>query len=201
MPRIEIYDTTLRDGSQGEGVYFSLEDKLLVTTKLDELGFDYVEGGYPLSNPKDFEYFQRVADLPLAHAKVAAFGMTRRRGCAAEDDTGMQALIRSKAPVVTIVGKTWDLHVFEVLRVDEAENLAMIRDSVAYIRSQGREVIYDAEHFFDGYFHNPEFALRMVRAAEAAGARMIVLCDTNGGRLPEDIARGVDAAREVLKVP
>jgi 2-isopropylmalate synthase len=201
MPRIEIYDTTLRDGSQGEGVYFSLEDKLAITAKLDELGFDYVEGGYPLSNPKDFEYFQRVADLPLKHARIAAFGMTRRRGCAPEDDTGMQALRDSKAAVLTIVGKTWDLHVREVLRVDEAENLAMIGDSVGYICSLGREVIYDAEHFFDGYFHNPEFALKTIRAAEAAGARMIVLCDTNGGRLPEDIARGVAAAREVLKVP
>ena len=201
MPRIEIYDTTLRDGSQGEGVYFSLEDKLLITAKLDELGFDHVEGGYPLSNPKDFEYFQRVADMPLRHAKVAAFGMTRRKGVAAEDDVGMQALRDSKAPVVTIVGKTWDLHVFEVLRVDEAENLAMIRDSVAFIRSLGREVIYDAEHFFDGYFHNAEFALKTVLAAQEAGARMIVLCDTNGGRLPEDIARGVEAARAALKVP
>jgi 2-isopropylmalate synthase len=201
MPRIEIYDTTLRDGSQGEGVYFSLEDKLLITAKLDELGFDYVEGGYPLSNPKDFEYFQRVADMPLKRARIAAFGMTRRRGCAAEDDTGMQALRDSKAPVVTVVGKTWDLHVFEVLRVDEAENLAMIADSIGYLHSLGREVIYDAEHFFDGYFHNPEFALKTIQTAEKAGARMIVLCDTNGGRLPEDIARGVAAARDNLKVP
>src|SRR5215471_5204885 len=200
-PRIEIYDTTLRDGSQGEGVNFSLEDKLLITAKLDELGFDYIEGGYPLSNPKDFENFQRVAEMPLKHAKIAAFGMTRRRGCAPPDDTGMQALRDSKAPVVTIVGKTWDLHVFEVLRVDEAENLAMIGDSVGYLHSLGREVIYDAEHFFDGYFHNPEFALKTIRAAEAAGARMIVLCDTNGGRLPEDVARAVQAARAALGVP
>ena len=130
MARIQIYDTTLRDGSQGEGVNFSLEDKLLITAKLDELGFDYIEGGYPLSNPKDFEYFQRVAELPLKHAKVAAFGMTRRRGISAAEDIGMQALAESRAPVITIVGKTWDFHVFEVLRVDEAENLAMIRDSV-----------------------------------------------------------------------
>jgi 2-isopropylmalate synthase len=201
MARIEIYDTTLRDGSQGEGVNFSLEDKLLITARLDELGFDYIEGGYPLSNPKDFEYFQRVAEMPLKHARICAFGMTHRRGCAAADDTGMQALRDSKAPVVTIVGKTWDLHVFEVLRVDEAENLAMISDSVAYIRSLGREVIYDAEHFFDGYFHNPEFALKTIRTAQDAGARMIVLCDTNGGRLPEDISRAVAAAKSVLTVP
>src|SRR5262245_49530485 len=135
MPRIEIYDTTLRDGSQGEGGYFSLEDKLAITVKLDELGFDFVEGGYHLSNPKDFAYFQRVADLRLKHAKTAAVGTARRRGCTAEDDVAMQALRQSKAPVVTIVGKTWDLHVLEVLRVDEAENLAMIGDSVGYIRS------------------------------------------------------------------
>ena len=201
MPRIEIYDTTLRDGSQGEGVYFSLEDKLLITARLDDLGFDFIEGGYPLSNPKDFEYFQRVADMPLKHARIAAFGMTRRRGCAAQDDIGMQALRNSQAPVITIVGKTWDLHVIEILRVDEAENLAMIADSVGYIGSLGREVIYDAEHFFDGYFHNPEFALQTIRAAQAAGARMIVLCDTNGGRLPEDIAVAVTAARGALDIP
>jgi 2-isopropylmalate synthase len=201
MPRIEMYDTTLRDGSQGEGVYFSLEDKLLITVKLDELGFDYVEGGYPLSNPKDHEYFQRVAEMPLQHAKIAAFGMTRRRGCSAADDTGMQALAASKAPVITIVGKTWDLHVLEVLRVDEGENLSMIVDSVAYMKSLGREVIYDAEHFFDGYFHNPEFALKTIRAAEDAGARMIVLCDTNGGRLPDEVAAAVKAARAALGIP
>jgi 2-isopropylmalate synthase len=201
MPRIEIYDTTLRDGSQGEGVYFSLEDKLLITAKLDDLGFDFIEGGYPLSNPKDFEYFQRVAEMPLKHARIAAFGMTRRRGCAPQDDVGMQALRDSQAPVITIVGKTWDLHVVEILRVDEAENLAMIADSVGYMRSLGREVIYDAEHFFDGWFHNPEFALKTIRAAQEAGARMIVLCDTNGGRLPEEIAAAVAAARGALDIP
>src|SRR6185369_7264923 len=201
MPRIEIYDTTLRDGTQGEGVNFSVEDKLLITAKLDELGFDFVEGGYPLSNPKDFEYFQRVKSLKLKHALVTAFGMTRRRGCTAAEDTGMRALVDSQAPVVTLVGKTWDMHVFEVLRVDEAENLAMIRDSVSFIKSQGRRLIYDAEHFFDGYFHNPEFALKTIRAAEDAGAERIVLCDTNGGRLPGDVAAAVEAARKALSIP
>jgi 2-isopropylmalate synthase len=201
MPRIELYDTTLRDGSQGEGVYFSLEDKLLITAKLDELGFDYIEGGYPLSNPKDHEYFQRVAAAPPKFARITAFGMTRRRGCPASEDTGMQALAASRAPVITIVGKTWDLHVHEVLRIDEEENLAMIADSVAYMVSLGREVIYDAEHFFDGYFHNPDFALKTIRAAEAAGARLVTLCDTNGGRLPDDVARAVAAARAALGIP
>ncbi len=201
MSRIQTYDTTLRDGSQGEGVNFSLQDKLLITAKLDELGFDYIEGGYPLSNPKDEEYFQRVAEMDLKHARICAFGMTRRKGIAAKDDTGMRALRDSKAPVCTVVGKTWDLHVFEVLRVDEAENLAMIRDSVAFLRSEGRELIYDAEHFFDGFRHNPEFALRTIKAAEEGGASIIVLCDTNGGCLPEQIVEAVEAARAALNVP
>lgn len=199
--RIEIYDTTLRDGSQGEGVNFSLQDKLLITQKLDSVGIDYIEGGYPLSNPKDAEYFQRVRDLPLKHAKVAAFGMTRRKGVAAEDDIGMQALRDARTPVVTVVGKTWDLQVTEVLRVDEAENLAMIRDSVAFLVAEGRQVFYDAEHSFDGYRANPEFAMKTWKAAEAAGATAIILCDTNGGRLPEEIAAIVDAARKELHIP
>ncbi|MGH7199998.1 MAG: citramalate synthase [Planctomycetaceae bacterium] len=201
MPRIQIYDTTLRDGSQGEGVHFSLQDKLLITRKLDELGFDFIEGGYPLSNPKDEEYFQRVRDMDLRHARIAAFGMTRRRGVAAENDTGMCALRDSLAPVCTVVGKTWDLHVREVLRVDEAENLAMIRDSVAFLVAEGRRVVYDAEHFFDGYHRNPDYALKTVTAAAEAGAEIVVLCDTNGGSLPDRIAEFVTAARRELPVP
>ncbi len=201
MAQIELYDTTLRDGSQGEGISFSLEDKLQITARLDALGFDYIEGGYPLSNPKDAEYFERVRDLNITHATVAAFGMTRRRGCAPEDDIGMKALVASQAKTITIVGKTWDLHVHEVLQVDEAENLAMIKDSVGWLASQGRELLYDAEHFFDGYFANPEFALKTIVAAQDAGARMVILCDTNGGRLPEHVAEAVAAARRALKIP
>ncbi len=201
MSRIQLYDTTLRDGSQGEGVNFSLEDKLAITLKLDELGFDYVEGGYPLSNPKDHEYFQRAAKLPLKHAQVAAFGMTRRKGCLAAEDIGMQALAESQAKVITIVGKTWDLHVLEVLRVDEAENLAMIRDSVAYMKSLGREVIYDAEHFFDGFKANPEFAMQTIKAAQAAGASLVVPCDTNGGTMPDEIVYYINEVRRVLNIP
>ena len=201
MNRIQIYDTTLRDGSQGEGVNFSLQDKLLITQRLDDLGFDFIEGGYPLSNPKDAEYFQRARDLDLKHATVTAFGMTRRRGAAPEDDTGMVALRDSLAKICVIVGKTWDLHVFEVLRVDEAENLAMIRDSVGYLHGEGRRVFYDAEHFFDGYRANPEFALRTIKTAEEAGAEIVVLCDTNGGRLPEEVAEAVKAAKQALKIP
>jgi 2-isopropylmalate synthase len=201
MARIQIYDTTLRDGSQGEGVNFSLRDKLAITAKLDELGFDFIEGGYPLSNQKDAEYFQRVADLPLKHAKVAAFGMTRRKGIAAEEDVGMLALRDARTEVVTLVGKSWDLHVREILGVNAEENLAMIRDSVAYLRAEGRRVIYDAEHFFDGFARDPDFALQTVRAAQDGGAEIVVLCDTNGGSLPERIACGVDAARAALSIP
>lgn len=201
MSRIQIYDTTLRDGSQGEGVNFSLQDKLLITQKLDDIGVDFVEGGYPLSNPKDAEYFARVRDLPLTHTKICSFGMTRRKGCAPEDDTGMCALRDAKSPIVTIVGKTWDLHVNEVLHISEEENLAMIYDSIAFLCAEGREVFYDAEHFFDGFRANPEFALKTVKAAQDAGASTIILCDTNGGRLPEDIAKAVDAVRKELKVP
>ena len=201
MPRIEIYDTTLRDGSQGEGVNFSLQDKLQITSRLDSLGFDYVEGGYPLSNPKDAEYFHAVRDLDLEHVRVAAFGMTRRRGVSAEDDTGMRALRDSLAPVCTVVGKAWDLHVSEVLRVELAENLAMLSDSVAFLAGEGREVIYDAEHYFDGWAANPDYALSSIVAAAESGAATIVLCDTNGGRLPEEIAAGVEAAQRELNVP
>jgi len=201
MSRIELYDTTLRDGSQGEGISFSVQDKLQITLRLDEIGFDYIEGGYPASNPKDSEYFQRVRDLPLKHARVAAFGMTRRKDCAPEKDSGLKDLLDSQAQIITIVGKTWDLHVREVLSVSEAENLEMISDSVGWLAAQGRELLYDAEHFFDGYFANPDFALKTIEAAQRAGARMVILCDTNGGRLPEQIAEAVLAARRVLSIP
>jgi 2-isopropylmalate synthase len=200
MKRIEIYDTTLRDGSQGEGINFSLQDKLLVTKRLDELGVDYIEGGYPLSNPKDFEYFQEVRNLPLKHAKVAAFGMTRRKNCDPAADVCLKALVESKATVITIVGKTWDMHVTQVLGTTLDENVNMIADSVRYCKSQPHveEVIYDAEHFFDGFKANPEYALQTLRAASDAGARMLVLCDTNGGTLPEDIAERVAKVRQEL---
>ncbi len=199
MSRVFIYDTTLRDGSQGEGVNFSLQDKLLLTKRLDDLGVDYIEGGYPLSNPKDFEYFQTVRDLPLKHAKVCAFGMTRRKNTLAEADTGLKALVDAKTPVVTIVGKTWDFHVTEVLNATLDENLAMIADSIAFCKSQGREVFYDAEHFFDGFRANPEYALRTLQAAEQAGASVVILCDTNGGTMPETVANAVKTVKQHLK--
>jgi len=201
MTRIFIYDTTLRDGSQGEGVSFSLQDKLLITARLDEVGFDYVEGGYPLSNPKDAAYFRAVRDLDLKHAKVAAFGMTRRRDVAAEDDQGMKALVSAGAPAITIVGKSWDLHVRDVLGVSLEENLRMIGDSVAFCASCVNEVVYDAEHFFDGFKRNPDYSLRTVAAAAAAGAAWIVLCDTNGGALPDEVAHAVSQVSRAISVP
>jgi 2-isopropylmalate synthase len=201
MTRIQVYDTTLRDGSQGEGVSFSLLDKLNLTQRLDDLGIDVIEGGYPLSNPKDFEYFQQVRNLTLRHARVAAFGMTRRKGVGPAEDTCLKALLDAQTPIVTLVGKTWDLHVREVLNTTLEENLRMIADSVAYCAAQGREVHYDAEHFFDGYRANADYALQTLRAAQDAGAAVVILCDTNGGTLPEEIAAGVAAARRHLKVP
>ncbi len=201
MKRISIYDTTLRDGSQGEGVNFSLQDKLLITARLDQAGIDYIEGGYPLSNPKDAEYFRAIRDLDLKHARVAAFGMTRRRDIAPEDDTGMRALVAAGTRAITVVGKSWDLHVTEVLGVSLAENLRMIADSVAFLAAHTGEVVYDAEHFFDGFKRNPEYALETIRAAAGAGAAWIVLCDTNGGALPEEVAQAVTAVARECPTP
>jgi 2-isopropylmalate synthase len=199
VTRIAIYDTTLRDGSQGEGINFSLQDKLLLTRRLDELGVDFIEGGYPLSNPKDHDYFQAVKDLPLKHACVCAFGMTRRKNSMPETDTGLKALLEAETPIVTIVGKTWDFHVAEILGTSLDENLRMIADSVAYCRVQGRRVFYDAEHFFDGYRHNRDYALQTLKAAEGAGAEVVILCDTNGGSMPEQVAESVALVRQSLR--
>jgi len=201
MTRIAIYDTTLRDGSQGEGVNFSLQDKLRIAERLDELGVDYIEGGYPLSNPKDEAFFRLARDLDLSHAKITAFGMTRRRDLAAEDDAGMRALVGSGAKVVTLVGKSWDFQATEVLGVSLEENRRMIADSVAFCACRVPEVVYDAEHFFDGFRANPDYALKTLEAAVAAGAAWLVLCDTNGGTLPEGVAEAVAEVRRAFSVP
>ena len=194
--RIEIYDTTLRDGTQGEGFNLSLQDKLLIAQKLDELGVDYVEGGFPLSNPKDAAFFRDVRELNLRHAKVAAFGMTRRRGVRAEEDPGMRALLDAETPAVTLVGKSSLFQVEKVLGVSAEENLKMIGDSVRLMKSAGRQVVYDAEHFFDAYRANSDYALRTILAAQEAGASVLCLCDTNGGTMPEQVAEAVAAARQ-----
>ncbi len=201
MKKISIYDTTLRDGVQGEGVSFSSIGKVHLALRLDEFGVDYIEGGYAGSNPKDMEFFRAIKKETLSHAKIAAFGSTRRAGKTVEEDPGMQALIEADTEVVTIFGKAWELHVHEVLRVTPEENLAMIRDSVAYLKSRGREVIYDAEHFYDGYKANSEYALASVRAAAEAGADRVVLCDTNGGCLPDEIFTITEEVGRLLDVP
>jgi 2-isopropylmalate synthase len=193
--RIEIYDTTLRDGTQAEGFNLSLQDKLLIAQKLDELGVDYIEGGFPLSNPKDVAFFREVQELKLRHAKVAAFGMTRRRGMKAEEDPGMQSLLDAGTPVITLVGKSSEFQAKAVLAVTPEENLKMIAESVRMMRQGGRQVIYDAEHFFDAYRANPEYAVRTLLAAQEAGAVVLVLCDTNGGSMPELVEEATAAVK------
>jgi len=196
MRRIEIYDTTLRDGAQAEGISFSLQDKLMLTERLDDMGIDYVEGGYPASNEKDLQYFQRVQHLNLKHTKVSAFGMTRRKGVAVAEDKGLAALLATGTPAITLVGKASAFQVTEILQTDLEENLAMIRDSVAHLLAAGREVLFDAEHFFDGYKHDAAYSLRAIEEAAQAGARMIILCDTNGGSMPEEIAHITNAVAD-----
>jgi 2-isopropylmalate synthase len=184
---IQIYDTTLRDGSQGEGVSFSLQDKLNIARRLAEVGVDFIEGGYPLSNEKDVEFFEQIRKDDLGNSQVCAFGMTRRRSMSAKEDPGMKSLVAAQTPCITIVGKTWDYHATEVLGATLDENCDMINDSVAFCASHA-QVIYDAEHFFDGYKANPQYALRTLRSAMEGGAKWAVLCDTNGGSLPEEVA-------------
>jgi 2-isopropylmalate synthase len=182
-----IYDTTLRDGTQGEQINFSAEEKLRIALRLDELGIHYIEGGWPGSNPKDVRFFELAKAAPFKQARLAAFGSTRKPYTLPEDCPNLRALLDTGTPVVTIFGKTWDLHVTHILEVSLEENLAMIHDSVAYLKSQGKEVVYDAEHFFDGYKKNPLYARKTVEAAMTAGADLIVLCDTNGGTLPHEL--------------
>ena len=189
---VKIYDTTLRDGTQGEGISFSVTDKLLITEKLDQFGVDYIEGGFPGSNPRDITYFQEAQKLRLKHAKLAAFGSTRRAGVKASEDAQIKTLLDSGMPVTTIVGKTWTLHVTEIIRTTLEENLAMIEDSARYLTSQGREVIYDAEHFFDGYRADSDYAIRTLAAAIKGGVTNLSLCDTNGGTLVDDFKAIVD---------
>lgn len=197
-PAVEIYDTTLRDGSQGEGINFSAADKIRIAEKLDAFGIHYIEGGWPGSNPKDMEFFKQAAKKKWKNAGISAFSMTRRKGVAVEKDPLMRQILEAETPIVTIVGKTWLLHVTEVLRAKPDENLAMIGDTIRYLKDQGKTVIYDAEHSFDGYADEPEYALATWQAAEKAGADCVVLCDTNGGRLPKEIAATTALARSKL---
>ena len=196
--QVQIYDTTLRDGMQGEGMSLSADEKLRVAHAIDGLGVHLIEAGFLDSNPKDAEVFQLLERETFQHAELAAFGMTRRRGTAAEDDPALRMLADSFAPVCTLVGKTWRLHLEKVTKVDPEENLAMIADSVGFLRSRGKRVVYDAEHFFDGFRNDPEYAMRCLRAAVEAGAETVAICDTNGATLPDEISRATRAVTAEL---
>lgn len=199
--KVFIYDTTLRDGAQAEGVTFSPVAKLHVAQMLDSFGVDYIEGGYAASNPKDMAFFKEVKKLELKHAKIAAFGSTRRAGVKVGEDKGTLALIEADTAVCTIFGKTWLLHVTEVLKTTPAENLAMIEDTCRFLKQHGKEVVYDAEHFFDGYKDSPEYALETLEAAARGGADVLVLCDTNGGRLPHEVFATTALVRSKFNLP
>jgi 2-isopropylmalate synthase len=198
---VTIYDTTLRDGTQGTGISFSVLDKIRVAERLDEFGIDYIEGGWPGSNPKDAAFFTEAVKRKWKHARITAFGMTRRGKLKVEDDPQVKMLLDAQTPAVCIVGKTWPLHVTEVFQVSLDENLAMIRDTVAYLKKNGREVLYDAEHFFDAFREDPDYALATIKAASEAGADLVVLCETNGGNLPETVEEVTRKAIAALGKP
>lgn len=201
MKRVSVLDSTLRDGAQGEGIHYSVEDKINIVKALDFAGIDYIEAGNPGSNPKDMEFFERVKSLRLKYARLAAFGPTRKVGARVEEDEGCRALILAGTDTVCIFGKSWDFQVQEVLRTTLQENLEMIRDTVGYFASHGKTVFFDAEHFFDGYKENPEYALSCLKTAEEAGAALLVLCDTNGGVFPDEAGRIIAEVREKVRVP
>jgi len=198
---VKLYDTTLRDGAQREGLSLSVEDKLKITTKLDELGVHYIEGGWPGSNPKDVEYFKQVKKLKLNNSKVVAFGSTRRKGVSAKDDKNIQHLIKAGTEAVCLVGKSWDIHVTHVLVTTLEDNLQMIADSIKYFKKRGIQVFFDAEHFFDGYRGNSEYALKTIKAAEEAGADCIILCDSNGGSIPTQIKEIFKEVKKHVNIP
>jgi 2-isopropylmalate synthase len=198
---IEIYDTTLRDGTQRKDISLSCDDKLRIAQRLDQFGVDFIEGGWPGSNPKDVEFFTRAANMTWKNALIAAFGSTCHSGTLPQEDANLKALLASQSPVCTIFGKTWTLHVTEVLRTSLPENLRLIEASVAYLRRQNRRVIYDAEHFFDGYKADPAYALETLKAAARGGAERVVFCDTNGGCLPDEVTRIVSTLRQQIELP
>jgi len=199
--RIRIFDTTLRDGTQAETISFSAEDKLHIAKRLDEFGIDYIEGGWPGSNPRDMAFFNLARDTQFEHARIVAFGSTKRAKNAIENDQNIRYLLEAETPVVAIFGKSWILHVEKALRITPAENLKLIHESIAYLKSKGKEVIYDAEHFFDGYKDNAAYALDTLVTAQAAGADLITLCDTNGGTLPSEITRIIADVQKQISIP
>ena len=198
--QVFLYDTTLRDGAQAEGISFSVADKLKIAARLDEFGIHFIEGGWPGSNPKDEDFFALAQKHIFKNATLCAFSMTRRAGIKAREDLNLQTILAAKTPGVTLVGKTWDFHVTQALRIELDENLRMIEDSVRLMVSEGRRVFFDAEHFFDGYKANPEYALKALGAAKEGGAETLVLCDTNGGTLPDFVAHAVREVKAKLGV-
>ncbi len=201
MKDVLLYDTTLRDGCQAEDISFTLEDKLRIAEALDDLGVDYIEGGYPGSNPRDADFFKQVKKLKLKKVKIASFGTTCKAGIKPSQDVNLKALLGAETPAVTLVGKTWDLHVRDDLRISQKANLEIIADSVQYMKKRVDEVIFDAEHFFDGFRANPEYALECLKAAEEGGADWLVLCETNGGRLPGEVRDAIHHVRQAVKTP
>jgi 2-isopropylmalate synthase len=201
MNKIELYDTTLRDGAQSEGISFSVADKLKICSKLDELGVQFIEGGWPGANPKDLEFFMKVKSLKLRNSNIVAFGSTRYAKSRAASDKILKGLLSAGTRYVTIFGKSWDMHVTDVFRVDLGENVRMISDSIKFLKSKGKTVFYDAEHFFDGYKSNKEYALKTLRAAQDAGAARIILCDTNGGTVTSQVFEIVEEVKEQISVP
>src|SRR4030043_354473 len=201
MPKVQLYDTTLRDGAQQEGISFAVADKLKIAQKLDELGIHFIEGGWPGANPKDTEFFIKAKALKLKHSVLVAFGSTRHPESKVSKDANLQALVEAKTKVVTIVGKSWDLHVTQVLENNLENNLRIIAESVDFLKSKGLTVFFDAEHFFDGYKANPEYAVQTIKAAAKAGVDCVVLCDTNGGALPSEIATAIEAVKKAVTVP
>ena len=201
MNRIEVYDTTLRDGAQSEDVAFSVEDKLRVVEKLDELGVHYIEGGWPGSNPRDAEFFKKARDLRLKTAVLTAFGATRRADQSPETDPNLKALVDAGTSVITIFGKSWTLHVTDALGISLDQNLVLIEDSIRYLRSHKKTVFYDAEHFFDGYRADARYAIETLLRAEGAGAERIILCDTNGGTMPWEVREAFEAVKRAVKTP
>lgn len=199
--KILIFDSTLRDGAQGEGISFSVRDKIAVCRALSELGVDFIEAGNPASNPKDAEFFREIVGEDFGKTRLTAFGSTRRKGVRAEDDEGLRALLEANTPVVAVFGKSWDFHATEIIRVGLGENLNMIADTVKYLKDKGKQVVFDAEHFFDGYKHNPDYAIKSLVAAADSGADYIALCDTNGGCFPSEIAEMTRAAIAAVDVP
>ena len=201
MKQVKIYDTTLRDGAQTEGISFTVEDKIKIAKLLDQLGAHYIEGGWPGSNPKDIEFFRRIKDVNFKNAKIVAFGSTRRANIKPEDDQNLKEMVASGAPAVAIFGKSWDFHVTDALKIPLDENIRMIEDSIRFLKKQGKEVIFDAEHFFDGYKANPKYALRSLKAAEKGGADILCLCDTNGGTLAFETQKIMNDVKKKVKKP